>query len=481
MTFKFAGARAQVCKFCKFLVARTDRGLASVGRVADLVELPSPLSLGAMGKWGNQRFEVEGKVQLDRASAPGAPWQEFFVAFPETGEWTWVAFAQGRWYATREVPQPPPLPPVGQLRPGMPFQLGQFGTFTVAEVGQRRVVSADGELPHVAAPGAVTPYADVSGPNGAFGTIDYGDGQSIPPKLYLGRQFDPQTIKLDSGQPMEMAQAQAAEVACPNCGGSLPLVSPGTTERVVCKYCGTVSDTKSNGTLLQAIGQAPRPPVEPYIPLGREGQLRGNRVICIGFVVRGCTVEGERYRWREYLIYAGPTLSYAWLMEEDGRWQLVNTVAPGDVQVQGSSAIYNGAHYQLKQSVQASVEWVIGEFYWKVEIGETVQATEYEGPGGKVSVESGHGEVNTSFCAPIDGRELAQAFGLQPPPSAFAGDAASALGLGGGSSSGGMGCAKIILWSVIAIFILFVLAASDCEGDDGGGGVYIGPGFSGGK
>ena len=43
MTFKFAGARAQVCKYCKFLVARTDRGLVRVGQVADLVEIPSPL------------------------------------------------------------------------------------------------------------------------------------------------------------------------------------------------------------------------------------------------------------------------------------------------------------------------------------------------------------------------------------------------------------------------------------------------------
>src|SRR5690606_24043278 len=112
----------------------------------------------------------------------------------------------------------------------------------------------------------------------------------------------------------------------------------------------TASDVKEHGKLLQAIGQVPRPPVEPYIPLGREGQLRGNRVINIGFLIRGCTVEGERYRWREYLLYAGPTLGYAWLMEEDGAWKLVNTIPPGEVQVQGSQAVYRGAGYGLKQS-----------------------------------------------------------------------------------------------------------------------------------
>ncbi len=478
MTFKFAGARSQVCKFCKFLVVRSDRGLASMGRVADLVELPSPLAKGVMGRWGGQRFEVEGRVQLDRAGQPGAPWQEFFVGFPETGEWTWVAFAQGRWYATREMATPPPLPPFGQLRAGMPIQLGAMGTLTVAEVGQRRIVSAEGELPAVPPPGAITPYADISGPNGAFGTIDYGDGATIGAKLYMGRQFDPAQIQLDSGQPMAMPEAAVSEVACPNCGGSLPLVTPGSTERVVCRYCGTVSDVKDHGKLLQAIGQAPRPPMEPYIPLGREGQLRGNRVICIAFVIRGCTVEGERYRWREYLLYAGPTLGYAWLMEEDGAWKLVNTVAPGDVAIQGSHAQYQGATYSLKQSVQASVEYVVGELYWKVEVGETVQATEFQGPGGIVSVESGQGEVNTSFCAPIDGRELAQAFGLQPPAGA---SVASVLGAGGSSGSG-PGCGQIAMWIGIVIFIIIVLAAGDCDdSSSGSSGVYIGPGFSGGK
>ena len=66
-----------------------------------------------------------------------------------------------------------------------------------------RVVAGEGEMPFVAAPGAVTGYADIAGPNGAFGTLDYGDGQSVPPKLYLGRQIDPKVMQLDSGAPVQ--------------------------------------------------------------------------------------------------------------------------------------------------------------------------------------------------------------------------------------------------------------------------------------
>lgn len=462
MIFKFAGARAQVCKHCKFVVARTDRGLVGVGRVADLVDIPTPLQLGVTGRWGGEPFVVDGRVQLDRAGAPGAPWQEIFIAFPNSGRWCWVAAAQGRWYSTSEVQVPPgACPPMNALRPGGSIQLGPHGTWQVAEVGRRRVVSGEGEMPSVAAPGVVTGYADLGGPNGAFGTIDYGDGRE-PPKLYLGRQIDPAVMQLDSGAPVEAAEAKSEALACPNCGGNLPIIAPGSAERIVCRYCGTASDLQQGA--LRALGPSPKPPQQPYVPLGAEGTLRGNRVICIGFVIRGCTVEGERYRWREYLLYAGPRVGYLWLMEEDGQWQLVTPIPPGEVQVQGG-AFYKGRRYSLKQSVRADVEFVIGEFYWKVEIGESVQATEYEGPGGKVSVEQAPTEVTYSFCERLPPAELAQAFGLARPPSAaFSGGGDDVLPGTTGSS---------IITILVIVFIVFILIGmASCGGCAGGGGSY---------
>ena len=329
-----------------------------------------------------------------------------------SGRWSWVAFAQGRWYATSEVPPPPEgVPHWRALRPGRTIALGQYGAFTVAEVGQRRVVSAEGELPNVAAPGQITRFVDLGGQGGAFATIDYGDDQKIPVSLYVGQQIDPSVMKLDSGAPVEAAQAKVEALACPNCGGNLPIIAPGTAERIVCRYCGMTSDL-DHGALV-ALKAAPRPPVAPAIPLGAEGTLRGLRVIVIGFVVRGCTVDGDRYRWREYLLYAGPSAGYLWLMEEDGAWQFVTPIAPGAVQIEGGGARLRDRQYRFKQSVDASVEHVVGEFYWKVEIGETVRATEYEGPGGIVSVEEAETEVTYSFCERIAARELEQAFNVR--------------------------------------------------------------------
>lgn len=464
MTFRFAGAGAQVCKHCNFVVARKDRGLVAVGRMADLVDIPSPLVVGATGRWANDPFVVEGRVQMDRAGAPGAPWQETFVAFPASGRWCWVASAQGRWYALSEVPTPAGLLPLDALRPGQMLSLAGHGTFTVAEVGRRRVIAGEGELPDVPEPGAVTGFADIAAEGGRFGTIDYGSGRE-PPKLYLGSQIDPASFRLDSGAPLEAASADVAAVSCPSCGGNLPLVASATAERVVCRYCGMTSDLERG--VLRALRPAPRPPIAPYIPLGAEGQLRGARVICIGFLVRGCTVDGERFRWREYLLYAGPSLGYVWLTEEDGAWSFVTTIPPGEAQVQGTVVLHRGTAYGLKQSVAASVEHVVGEFYWKVEVGETVRAAEYAGPAGKISVETAPTEVTVSFVAPVGRDEVARAFNLPPP-------AAPPLLSGASSSS-----AQTIV--IVLLVLLFVVLSilGDC---DGGGGGYVSPGtFGGGK
>jgi hypothetical protein len=453
-----------VCDYCHSVVARTDFGLQATGKMAELLEIPSPLSYGATGNWNDAEFEVIGRVQMDRAGAPGAPWQEFLIWFSLHDRTTWVASAQGRWYTTEEVEMPGPVPSFTSLAPGSQVDLMQHGLYVVQEVGQRRVVSGEGSLPNVPKPGIVTRYADISGPQGAFGTIDYGDG-SEEPVVYLGRQFNPDEIKLDSGIPVAAATAKVDSAECPNCGASLPITSE-RTERVVCQYCGTASDMNQGN--LSALGPAPKPPIQPYVPLGSKGNLRGNDYIVTGFVIRSCVVEGTRYSWREYLLFGGDSVGYTWLMEEDGKWTFVAPFEAGMVRDSGNSCVYNGSHYRFKQSVRATVDYVIGEFYWKVEIGETVDATEFEGPGGKVSREKSDTEVNYSFVSPLNPQELA-AFGVQPPAMTFPsfdGDFSSS------SSSSSVG--NIAGTIVFLIFMCIVFGAMDECG--GGGGSYYGGG-----
>ncbi|MCC6525700.1 MAG: DUF4178 domain-containing protein [Polyangiaceae bacterium] len=467
--FAFAGARAVVCGHCRFVVARTDRGLEAVGRMADLLAIPTPLQVGVDGRWRGNAFVVEGRVQMDRTDAPSAPWQEILLSLPELGQLWWIAYAQGRWYLTKEEPAPPGgLPPVDALRPGMQLDLGPHGLWVVQEVGGRRVVSGEGSLPNVPAPGALTRYADISGPKGRFGTLDYGDGRA-PPTLFLGGLVDPRELTLSSGAPLEAPKAQAAAMECPNCGGNLPMLT-GLAERVVCQYCGTASDV--TGGKLAALGPLPRPPVEPAIALGAQGRLHDEPVLCVGFMVRACWVEGERYAWREYLLFVPPSAgaertaavggAFRWLMEEDGKWQWVKPLEVGDVRDHGQAVELDGAVYRWKQQVTAVTEHVVGEFYWKVEQGEQVEATEFQGAAGIVSRERAPTEVVYSLCTRMRWRDIAAGFGLPV----------------GAAPPGGGQAGRAVLGVVFIVIILavIVVAATTMDGCAVGGFFFGGGG-----
>ena len=55
----------------------------------------------------------------------------------------------------------------------------------VAETGQAKALGAKGEIPYLLTPGETYYYADLSGPNASFGTLDYNE---TPPLVFLGEQ-----------------------------------------------------------------------------------------------------------------------------------------------------------------------------------------------------------------------------------------------------------------------------------------------------
>jgi hypothetical protein len=419
ITFPFAGARAQVCQYCRFVVVRTDGGWSVTGKVADLLPLPTPIPLGATASLGERHFRVAGRAQYDRVGAASAPWQELFVEdLVGTANWAWLALAQGRWYWSALV-STSPLPSYEEAEPGRWLPIPNVGTFMVMERGARRLVSAEGELPFAANPGAIERYADLSGQGGAFATIDYGDG-SEPPKFFSGMEGDPHQLRVEAGAPpAEAASAETRALVCAGCGGPLPLAAPDSAQRVICKYCGMQSDVTGGG--LSPIGKVPLPKTRPEIPIGAEGDLRGQKVVCVGFMVRGTTVDGERYRWREYLLYAPATRSFVFLLEEDGDFEYIVPISGGEVASEGDARSYRGDHFAPQPSLIAQVEEVVGEFYWRVEQNETVTATEYRGRGGaKLSEEAAADEVDWSYSVPLPRSELTKAFGPTTPVSGAA-------------------------------------------------------------
>ena len=93
-----------ICPYCRSAVARTDRGLDDLGKVAEIMDSESPLKLGLKGMYKDQRFELTGRAQLRHEM--GGVWDEWYATF-SNGWVGWLAEAQGRFYLTFYQPLPP--------------------------------------------------------------------------------------------------------------------------------------------------------------------------------------------------------------------------------------------------------------------------------------------------------------------------------------------------------------------------------------
>jgi Zn finger protein HypA/HybF involved in hydrogenase expression len=411
-----------VCPFCRSAVARTDRGLEDLGKVAEIAESESPLKLGLKGSYKNVRFELTGRAQLRHEL--GGYWDEWYATF-SNGWVGWLAEAQGRFYLTfyQPLPEGTALPSFGGL------QLGQIvpeipGGLMVQEKGHGTSAAAEGEIPYKMTPGEQFAYADLAGKNNAFATVDY----SIePPWVFVGSQVTLDEIGLGDAKPVqrEAKRVSAASMGCPNCGGPLDLVAPDKTERVTCPNCNSLLDVnQGNLTFLHALNPPPNAP-DFVAPIGAEGVFPGDvKYKIIGAVVRSVTLDGVKYFWHEYLLY-NPMIGFRWLVHSDNHWNFVEPINVADISTSptigaGATARYNGQTFKIFQDATAVVEYVKGEFYWRVEQGETVRAVDYVSPPLMLSQEISENEINWSLGTYMTNDEIEKIFGISGLPKPWA-------------------------------------------------------------
>ncbi len=400
--FAIGSSAVVICDYCRSVVARSDRGVEAFGKVAELVDTGSPLQVGATGNYRGKAFRLAGRTQLRHAA--GGTWDEWYAAFDD-GRWGWVAEAQGRFYVTFRVETE--APPLEQLVLGETAVVAE--PLTVAEIGRAAVISAEGELPWRPEPGVSYQYADLTGAERRFATIDYSEE---PPVVFKGTEAAFNDLGI-TGEPARRVRVAAAALNCTKCGGALELKAPDRSERVWCPHCGAGHDI-THGKL-QYFSMLGRKRLQRPIANGTTGTIEGDAYVVAGFTQRAVHFD-QTYYWTEYLLY-NREKGYRWLVHSDDHWSFVTPLRPGEVTHTAFNRVrYDGRNYRLFQTSPAKVTYVDGEFYWRVSVGETVNTSDYVAPPFGISQEvttEGAQELAYSHARYMEPAEVEAAFGLE--------------------------------------------------------------------
>lgn len=419
--FRSGSSVVVICPFCKSAVARTDKAVEDLGKIADVVQSRSPLKMGLRGEWNGHMFELTGRAQIKHSM--GGFWDEWYATF-SNGWVGWLAEAQGKFYLTfyKPLPDGSGLPAFEQLAPGQAVSgLGIDEKLVVAEKGTASYAAAEGEIPYKLVPGETSQYVDLSGKNGVFATIDY---STSPPYLFYGKEVTLQDIGLAEKRSAEREarEVSAEGMQCPNCGGALELKAPDKSERVTCPYCNSLLGIgQGNLRYLQALKKTP-PPLAFVLEIGAKGSFKqfydGAEFEVIGMMSRSVVIDGTRYHWNEYLLY-NPKIGFRWLVQSDNHWNFAEPVNVADVEVVSLSIAgmkpsvrFNGRTFRIFQDTPARVEFVKGEFYWAVEVGEKVRAADFISPPYMLSQEQTANEVNWTLGTYLTRKQVEKAFGI---------------------------------------------------------------------
>jgi hypothetical protein len=397
LEFRFDDSFVRVCGSCRSAIARTDRGIDTLGQFADRAPTASGLTLSTVGRWQGQPFALVGRAEYVHPA--GGSWEEWFMKLAD-GRWAWLSHAHGTWAITFKSPATRALPSFEQIVPGMRISLGggAGAELTVGERNTMRLSSAEGELPFLGVPGSEGRFIDASDEKGRFATLDYGPpGNDDAPDIYLGRRTSRAELELPEAAPAasEEPRRTGERLACPNCGGSIELRVPQRSLCVTCSYCGSILDCEGPLAILAKQSEVPKGHAD--LELGSVGTFEGTAFTVTGRLRRRATFSGGFAEWDEYLLHA-PEPGYRWLVCAQGHYSFVTPLAPGAVHEEpGHHARYRQQRFRLFDRGQAQVTGVWGEFYWKVTVGESVDTADYVAPPAMLSRESSAEELHWSL------------------------------------------------------------------------------------
>ena len=302
------------------------------------------LELGARGAFEKRPFRLVGAIHV--VSRAGGHWNEWRAALDGGGE-AWLAEAAGSYFWMRE---------------------GALASWESATPGERLethlVVIERGEATRVRTTGDVEPlkekyrYVDLSGPHGAFASVDWGDD---PARTFVGRRVTLAELGLEP---------RAGERTFLRVKGHDfdPFVAPGATVTL-------------GATRFAVLGA-----------LGRSGHEKGDKK--------------NRYRWEEYLLWH-PKLGVRWLVLSDGHWSVATPIDAGGVHEEDFRPLGEGV---------ARIDAAVGQFPWEVRVGQEAATADWVRAPNLLSRETTDDEVAWSLLTYLEPKQAEDALGRSDLP-----------------------------------------------------------------
>ncbi len=416
VVFKSSASFHGVCEFCRSTLVRHGGNLESLGRMADLLEDASPIQLGSEGRYKGVHFAVIGRIQLRYAAGV---WNEWHVLFDDMRS-GWLSDANGEYTLSFLTPPKTELPAFPGIMPNDPVALAGR-EFIVSNREEAMCIAGEGELPFAFGAGYAAPLVDLrEADGGGFASIDYSE---TPPLVFVGESLPFATFGFANlrGEIAAKPAGQVKALNCPRCASAIGIHDK-AVQSVACPSCLTVLEHDNAGLrILQKAAAATR--IEPLIPLGSVGRFLGKDWTVIGFQERAVTVDGKDYPWQEFLLHH-PEEGFRWLVESTGHWSWVSPVPRAPRYTVGIPGVsHMGTEFRRFSTGSAVTRYVIGEFNWKIQVGETWELTDFIAPPQMLSREASHNEITWSLGDYLPAAEVTAAFKLdhaQPEPTGIA-------------------------------------------------------------